>query len=332
MSGGGLYFGTPKKDVKFIPSGCTTLDLALGGGWARSRIANVVADKAVGKTLLAIEACANFNMILPKAKIRYREAESAFDNDYAAALGFPVEKVDFGDPVDTIEDLFEDLERVIKGARGPEFYVVDSLDSLSDRAEMKRDIDDGTYGAAKAKKLSELFRRQVRGLAEKDITLFVISQIRDNIGAAMFAKKHQRSGGKALDFYSSQIVWLAQIEKVKRSIKGVERTTGTWVKAQLDKNKVGLPYRSAEFKILFGYGIDDYDACFEFLKEVNKKPPEKGTPLEELRAEVKRRWWEIENDFLPKEPKYGVVKEKSRGRVSPRNESQDNQEGNSAED
>lgn len=302
---GGLYFGTPKTDVKFIPSGCTTLDLALGGGWARARVANIVADKAVGKTLLAIEACANFNIILPKAKIRYREAESAFDDDYAAALGFPVEKVDFGEPIETVEDVFEDLEKVIKGARGPELYIIDSLDSLSDRAEMKRDIDDGTYGAAKAKMLSQLFRRQIRGLAEKDITLIVISQIRDNIGAAMFAKKHQRSGGKALDFYSSQIVWLAQIEKIKKEIKGIKRTTGTWVKAALDKNKVGLPYREAEFKILFGYGIDDYDACFEFLKEVNKVAPEKGTPIEELRKEVHKRWWEIENDFLPKESKYG---------------------------
>lgn len=332
MSGGGLYFGAPKKNQSFIPSGCTTLDLALGGGWARGRVANIVADKAVGKTLLAIEACANFNIILPKAKIRYREAESAFDDDYAAALGFPVEKVDFGEPIETIEDVFEDLEKVIKGARTPELYIIDSLDALSDRAEMKRKIDDGTFGAGKAKMLSQLFRRQVRGLAEKDITLIVISQIRDNIGAAMFAKKHQRSGGKALDFYSSQIVWLAQIEKLKSTIKGVQRTTGTWVKAQLDKNKVGLPYRSAEFKILFGYGVDDYDACFEFLKEVNKRPPEKDTPIEELRAEVHKRWWEIENDFLPKEPKYGPRKDKSRERVSPRNESQDNQEGDSGQD
>lgn len=297
---GGLYFASPKTDLKFIHSGCQTFDLALGGGWARGRIANIVGDKAVGKTLLAIEACANFNMAEPRSKIRYREAESAFDPAYASALGFPTEKVDFGDPIETIEDVFEDLEAVIKGARTPELYIVDSLDALSDRAEMERDINKGSYGAAKAKKLSELFRRQVRGLAEKDITLLVISQIRDNIDAGMFGKKHMRSGGKALDFYASQIAWLTQIEKLKRTVKGITRVTGTKVKAVLEKNKIALPYREAEFQILFGYGIDDYAASSEFLKKAGVEF-DKDADLAPL---VNSLWYEIEERFLPKEQKY----------------------------
>lgn len=217
-TGGGLYFGTPKSDVSFIPSGCKMLDLALGGGWARRRIANIVGDSSTGKTLLAIEASANFVMVEPKAKIRYREAEEAFDNNYAAALGFPLEKVDFGDPIETIEDFFEDLQKVAEAAKGPELYVVDSLDALSDRAEMDRNIDQGSYGSQKAKKLSELFRRSTSLISGKDITLMIISQVRDNIGAMPFQKKHVRSGGKALNFYSSQVAWLTQIKRIDRTV------------------------------------------------------------------------------------------------------------------
>lgn len=287
------------------------LDLALGGGWARRRIANIVGDSSTGKTLLAIEASANFVMVEPKAKIRYREAEEAFDNNYAAALGFPLEKVDFGDPIETIEDFFEDLQKVAEAAKGPELYVVDSLDALSDRAEMDRNIDQGSYGSQKAKKLSELFRRSTSLISGKDITLMIISQVRDNIGAMPFQKKHVRSGGKALNFYSSQVAWLTQIKRIDRTVSNVKRITGVQVKAVIEKNKIGLPYREAEFPIMFGYGIDDYKSCAEFWKQITGEiVSPKTTSLEELQRMVTEEWWTIENKFLPKESKYsnGEVK------------------------
>jgi recombination protein RecA len=301
---GGLYFGAPRSDLSFIPTGSKTLDLALGGGWARRRIANILSDKAVGKTLLAIEACANFSIVEPKGKIRYREAESAFDPQYAAALGFPLDRVDFGDGIiETVEDVFEDLEKVITGAKGPELYVIDSLDALSDRSEMDRAIDKGTYGASKAKLLSQLFRRLVRNLAEKDITLLVVSQIRENIDAGLFAKKYTRSGGKALDFYCSQVLYLSQIEKLKKTIKGVTRVTGTRVKAVVEKNKISLPYREAEFQILFGYGINDKAACLDYLKQAGIDV-DKDETLSTIHKLVESSWYEIENRFLVTERKY----------------------------
>jgi len=60
---------------QFIPSGCTLLDLALGGGWARNRIINIVGDRSTGKTGLAIETCANFARLYKPENIRYVEAE-----------------------------------------------------------------------------------------------------------------------------------------------------------------------------------------------------------------------------------------------------------------
>jgi protein RecA len=302
-NGGGQYFGSPKTDVSFIPSGCKLLDLALGGGWARRRIANIVGDKAVGKTLICIEAAANFAQIEPKGKIRYREAESAFDNSYAAALGFPVDRVDFGEPVDTIEDIFEDLEKVLKGAKGPEIYILDSLDSLSDRAEMDRNIDEGSYGMGKAKMLSQMLRRLVRDLAHKDVTVFIVSQVRDNIGVT-FGRKTARSGGRALDFYASQVLFLSQLGKLDKTISNIKRVTGVKVRAQIDKNKIGLPYRECEFPILFGYGIHDWKACAEYLKTVTGEIVDKKLPLVDLQRMVEEHWWEVERKFLPVESKY----------------------------
>lgn len=323
---GGNYFAAPKKDMKFISTGCKVLDLAMGGGWVEGRISNIVGDKATAKTLLCIEAAANFAMKYPKGNIYYRESEAAFDEKYAEALGMPMSRVDFGEKPATVEDFFEDLTAIAKGAKQPALYILDSLDALSDRAEMDREIDQGSYGASKAKKMSELFRRTVRSVEKSQVTVIIVSQIRDSIGA-MFGRKTTRSGGRALDFYASLVLYLTYTGRMTRTKHGVTRPVGISVKAMVDKNKVSLPYREAEFEVRFGYGIDDAAACLNFLKNVNSLK-EVGVTKEEIKdkarqllklsteeyaAEMKkihevteRRWFEIEEAFMPPRSKYGA--------------------------
>ena len=165
---------------------------------------------------------------------------------------------------------------------------------------MGRAIGEGSFGAAKAKKLSELFRRLVRKLKRQNVCVLVISQVRDNIGA-MFGEKHSRSGGKALDFYASQILWLAHLKTVKRTINKIERPTGIMVRARCKKNKIGLPFRQADFSLRFGYGIEDTECSQEFLQTVGKAVPK--TP-EALREAVIREWYNVERKFLPERRKY----------------------------
>ncbi len=319
------YFAGPKA-LEFIPSGSKILDLALGGGWIEDRIVNIIGDKSTGKTLLATEACANFAIKHTKGKIRYRECERAWDNSYAEAIGMPMDRVDFGDTLDTVEELFNDLLKIISKAQHPELCVVDSLDSLSDQAEMARGMDEGTYGTNKARNLSQLFRRLVRALAQSHVTLMIISQVRSKIGPTL-GRKTTRSGGRALDFYASQVLYLSHIETLNRTISGVKRATGIRIRAKCDKNKVSLPFREADFPILFGYGIDDAESCIGWLKEcksldsIGLKDGGIDRFLRDLRRSsngdfhdqmkrihqvVTERWYAIENTFLPTRKKYGL--------------------------
>ena len=143
---GGDYFPEEGPPSGFIPSGCALLDCVLGGGWALGRVSNVVGDKSVGKTLLAIEACANFARRFPNGSMWYRESEAAFDEKYATRLGLPLGRVDFGPEGvgtewETVEDVIDDLGKKVDRAREtgePGLYIVDTLDALSDRAEQNR--------------------------------------------------------------------------------------------------------------------------------------------------------------------------------------------------
>lgn len=355
--GQATYFADPDKlGINFVHAGCAVFDAMCGDGYPLGRVVNIVGDKSAGKTLLTMEAFANFHMQY-QGHMRYGESEHAFDEPYAEAIGIPMGRITMptkeqanGKPVPfhTVEDFAADLEafcdKCIKD-KMPGIYAVDSLDALSDEAEMRRseklakartrDTDDddegkvaGTFGAAKAKQMSEMFRKLVEKIEAADVLLIVVSQLRDNIGVR-FGEKQTRSGGRALDFYASIVVWVREKGKIKQTRDKIDRVIGIDVLARVKKNKVGLPFRECEYPILFGYGIDDLTADVEWLLSVGRDAMLRdefgmskdgykvrianlrnkgGAPVRELRNHlrtvVRREWRAIETGFLPKSRKY----------------------------
>ncbi len=326
-SDGGNYFSNQSSTLEFINSGATVLDCTLGGGWPLTRIANVVGDPSSGKSLLVIEAAANFHRQFPKGKIFYRESESAFDEEYAGALGMPLESVSFIDPDDfvTIEDFYEDLCKCVEELKRldcPGLYAVDSLDALSDKSEQGRKFDEDSYAMGKPKQIGKLLRLCKSKIAEVRMCLIIISQTRDKIGS-LFVQK-TRSGGRALDFYASQILWLSHLGDVSRTKNKIKRVVGSRIRAKCTKNKVALPHRECEFTIRYGHGIDSLASSIDWLEEVSRLEDVVGYTKETFKkrlaamddnaywqesaridAEVVNIWREVEESFLEQSrPKY----------------------------
>jgi recombination protein RecA len=330
--GGRYFFASTDSQLQFVHTGSTTLDMVLGGGWPLGRVINVIGDNSSGKTLLAIEGMANFALQYPKGKIRYREPEAAFLPEYAGALGLPLDRGELtrGDGSsgpDTVEKFYNDLDRFLKKLKGnPGMYVLDSLDALSDEAELNRGFGEASYGTGKAKDMSQMFRLVTSRIEESRVCLLIISQTRDRIGVT-FGRKYTRSGGRALDFYASIILYLAHIKEISRTVEGVKRPVGVQVKAKCTKNKVGLPFRSCEFPIIFGYGIEDISAGLDWLAEHKRlglagltereykdlkklalrtgfSDSEKAEIRKNVSTAVRKGWLEVEKSFLPKQGKY----------------------------
>jgi recombination protein RecA len=332
----GSYFTSNKEELEFVSSGCELLNCVLGGGYVLGRMTNIVGDKSTAKTALACEAVTNFLLKFKKATAKYRDVEAAFDIPYAEAMGLPIDRVDFGesnvdgDPIEkmnTVEDFYRDLDKFLDQGiktQQPGVYVLDSLDALSDEAEVKRDIGEDSYSLTKQKQLGVMFRKLTRKLEKCRVLLIIISQTRDNIGVS-FGEKQKRSGGKAMDFYASQILWLSHLGQIKKTKNRVERVIGINVRAKCKKNKVGLPLRQCDFNFIFGFGVDDIGASIDWLEstgyldevELSKAQIKKyKEELETLSTEdyqeelqfvskkVKRIWNEIETSFLPKRKKY----------------------------
>ena len=334
-----------EERVEFLPSGSLLLNLAASqkgknGGWARGRICNPVGDGSSGKTLLCLEACAQVfykiekieSKLWPKVKnlsIVYNNIEGVMD--------MPLEEMygdEFVDFVEWIPDGNEErdlpmtceafgrdlLGRIDKVQEGDcLIYVLDSIDALDSKAgldRMEKSIKtgkelDGTYGTEKAKYFSSnFFNNLCSKMAGKDVTIFMISQVRHKIDAVAFGEKYYRTGGKALDFYTHQVPWLAQVQKLTNEYKKEKRVYGVTTKARFKRNKVAKPFREVEFDILFDYGIDDIGTCANFLsmEEIRILSPAKSREdfiemVEEdalLRQSlfdyVEHKWFEIEEN------------------------------------
>lgn len=329
-TGSSYFANSTERKLEFVHSGCAVLDQVLGGGYVLGRMSNVIGDKSTGKTLLAIEACGNFSRSYADGVVRYVEAEAAFDKGYAAALGLDVDAIEWADmgADRTVEWVHDDILATIKRLNGrPCIYVVDSLDALSDREELKREISDNTYGAAKAKKLGEMFRRLVGEIEKSRLLLLIVSQIRDKIGVT-FGETKMRAGGHAMDFYATHCLWLANLGQLKKTRNKIERSVGVDIRAKCKKNKVGLPFRECDFPILFGYGVDDLTANVEWLVKAGRESVlddlgltktgykislealrnRGGAEVQNLRRRlsevVVQEWGSVETTFLPQSRKY----------------------------
>lgn len=263
---------TGDEVIEIVSTGSIIVDKLLGkktviGGVGKGRMIEIFGLESSGKTTLALGICREVQN--KGGNVCFVDFEAALDIEYAeTATG-----------VDTSPERFAWLrpENMEEGCNIVTTLLENYADSKIDvvvmdsvKAMLPKIVMDGLMGdehpmALQARRIGQWLGKITKKIKDTGTILVLLNQMSKNIKSTPFSSggEYETPGGLSIRFYATQRIQLKLV--TKETTKGINIITNeeedipssNKVRATIIKNKIGTPYRAAEFFINYGGGIDN---------------------------------------------------------------------------
>jgi recombination protein RecA len=268
-----------------IPTGSLALDFRLGGGIPIGRAVHIAGDFSTGKSTLsdhiakeAQHMCIEYDWIrryVDKGReqtekltevvegltVGYIDIEGTKDTDWASGIGVDVANILYATPEGQEEAM--DLAFAMQ-QNGVNLVILDSVDSMIPIKEYEKEDSTETNQMGNKQKLNGVMMRKFTNFNNKLVregkvpcTFIILNQLRSKIGFNL-GDPNFTTGGRAIDFYSSIIIYLRSGDKIQVGKGKALKEIGKEIRFKVHKNKTHIPNQTDSFDLYFedAYNIE----------------------------------------------------------------------------
>jgi len=247
-----------EKELTLRPTGVKTLDNALSGGFTEGRVVELFGEEQSGKSLISLLTIAEAQK---SGKVcMLVDAEQGYVPDWGAKLGVDNDSL-IKLRQNVVEPVFQTIEAYAKEDL-VDVVVIDSIANMASNSMTESEMGAAQYSPV-ALAMSRILPLMLPTLADHNVTLILINQVRDEIGG--YQKSLKTPGGRAIRHAASTRIRVFKSGSSKL-IRHAEAVTGVEIMCEVKKHRGGANFRTAEFRIDYEKGFDrEYDLATAML-------------------------------------------------------------------
>ena len=253
----------PSLKIEKIPTNIYSLDHIIGGGLPKRRFTLLFGSDGTGKSTLSA-LCAKA-VQQSGGLVAYFDVEGAFNPDWWQKLGINLSNL-LHIKTDVAEKLFDVLIELCKSK--VDLIILDSIACLISKEEFAKGSEDKSV-AALARLVNTSLKRIIQH--NENSAIILINQVRSNVVG--YGDRNFLPGGRGQLFDASLRLKVekgdfisdpeAKKTKLGKKKHQGEDSLGYYMVIFVDKNKIGMPYRSCTIPIYFDGRVDPIYTLFD---------------------------------------------------------------------